>query len=345
MLNNPLMYNDPSGEFFVAGFFLQWIAPIIWGAIVGAAVGAGLYIAQGLITGNFTWSGFGKSILMGALTGAVSGGLGQVFSTTGFWATVGNGALAGAGSGGVTSLINGTNFLEGLAKGAVIGGAVGAVSWVVSKTVSYYRSKTPDAITSTDLENAGYDMADKNFNDYYTTDQQVQNDFNRTTGDYQASVDNINTEYKLATDQNLPQGYSISQPAKRILTNNPKEAGYVLGITTSRNKNWWEFITQGEKSTVLIAPNLGIKSDYIKQAVFGHEYIHAYHRYIGLVAQYGKNYSNYTESSAYHFTINLLKAQGQDFSGFLNQFYSYGGSFPGPFNWTYAIKNIVNFKK
>lgn len=84
--------------------------------------------------------------------------------------------------------------------------------------------------------------------------------------------------------------------------------------------------------------------DPINEAVFGHEYIHAYHRYLGLALKYGSKYSDYTESSAYHFTINLLKSHGQDYSGFLNQFYNYGGKFPGIFNWTDAIKNIVNFK-
>lgn len=73
---------------------------------------------------------------MGAVTGAVSGALGQVFSSAGFWASVGNGALAGAGSGGITSIINGENFFEGLLKGAVIGGAIGAVSYAVK----YYTS-------------------------------------------------------------------------------------------------------------------------------------------------------------------------------------------------------------
>ncbi|WP_133121655.1 hypothetical protein [Chryseobacterium sp. PMSZPI] len=64
---------------------------------------------------------------MGAVTGGVSAGLGQVFSASGFWGTVGNGALAGAGTGGVTALITGQNFLEGVLKGAVIGGAVAAL--------------------------------------------------------------------------------------------------------------------------------------------------------------------------------------------------------------------------
>ncbi len=140
VMNNPLMYNDPSGEFLFLVPVFAWIAAhaaaIGTAALIGAAIGAGMYAVQAAITRNWSWGGFAKSIFMGALTGAVSGGLGQVFSTAGFWATVGNGALAGAGSGGITSLINGTNFLEGLVKGAVIGGAVGAVSYGIKSLVT-----------------------------------------------------------------------------------------------------------------------------------------------------------------------------------------------------------------
>lgn len=344
VMNNPLLYNDPSGEMW---FTLPILGYVLLGAkavLIGAGIAAALYVAQAGLGGSWSWSGFGKSILIGGLSGVASAGLGTVFSATGFWATVGNGALAGAGSGGIVSIINGTNFLEGVLKGAVIGGVVAGVSWTVYQTVAYYNSKSSQTITSSELEAQGYDISDQNFNDYYTTDQQIQGDFNKTTGDYQASVNNINTEFKVASSQNLPNGYSLTS-TNQVWTNNPKELGNVLGITIGRNKNWWEFLTEGQKSTILIAPNLGLKSDFIKQAVFGHEYIHAYHRYIGLMGQYGKNYSNYTESSAYHFTINFLKTRGQDFGGFLNKFYTYGGNFPGQFNWTYAIKNIVNFKK
>jgi hypothetical protein len=123
VLNNPLMYNDPSGELWFLPFVLlaEFLVVNSTAIIIGAAIGAAMYLGQAAITGNFSWSGFGRSILLGAVTGAVSAGLGQVFSATGFWATVGNGALAGAGSGGVTSLINGQNFLEGIVKGAVMG--------------------------------------------------------------------------------------------------------------------------------------------------------------------------------------------------------------------------------
>ncbi|WP_228412652.1 RHS repeat-associated core domain-containing protein [Chryseobacterium sp. SC28] len=142
VMNNPLMYNDPNGEFI-------WFLPAIWaathvfwatvitGAVIGAAIGAGMYAIQAQISGNWSWGGFGKSILMGSVTGAVSAGLGQVFSASGFWGSVGNAALAGAGSDGVASIINGTNFLEGLTKGAVIGGAVAGITY----TMNFY-SKT-----------------------------------------------------------------------------------------------------------------------------------------------------------------------------------------------------------
>ncbi|MGI9650399.1 RHS repeat-associated core domain-containing protein [Chryseobacterium sp. RLHN22] len=136
VMNNPLMYNDPSGEMWFATPFLVYVMLTVKAAVIGAAIGAGVYIIQAAINNNFSWSGFTRSILTGAITGAVSGGLGQVFSASGFWATVGNGALVGAGTGGVSSLINGTNFLEGLTKGAVIGGAVAGASWGINKFFS-----------------------------------------------------------------------------------------------------------------------------------------------------------------------------------------------------------------
>ncbi|MGE8533128.1 MAG: RHS repeat-associated core domain-containing protein [Chryseobacterium sp.] len=139
VLNNPLMFNDPSGEFVFAIFAAL---PIFWGtvatgAIIGAAIGAASYALNAAFSGNWSWGGFAKSILVGSITGAVSAGLGQVFSAGGFWSSIGNGALAGAGTGGVTSLINGDNFLEGVLKGAVIGGATAAISY----TIGFY-SKT-----------------------------------------------------------------------------------------------------------------------------------------------------------------------------------------------------------
>lgn len=134
------MYNDPSGEFAFLLPVFAWIASkaaiIGTAALIGAGIGAAVYGIQAYITGNWSWGGFAKAVFGGALTGAVSGALGQVFSASGFWATVGNGALAGAGSGGINAVLNGQNFLEGLTKGAVIGGAVGAISWSINRMIN-----------------------------------------------------------------------------------------------------------------------------------------------------------------------------------------------------------------
>lgn len=127
--NNPLMYNDPSGEFA----FVPFLIAVGKAALIGAAVGGGIYLAQAIITGNFSLKGFGKSILMGAITGAVSGGISHIFSVSSFWGTVGIGALTGGVNGGITAIITGQNFIKGVVKGAVIGGAIAGVSWGVSK--------------------------------------------------------------------------------------------------------------------------------------------------------------------------------------------------------------------
>ncbi|MGL6126719.1 RHS repeat-associated core domain-containing protein, partial [Chryseobacterium artocarpi] len=107
-VNNPLMYNDPSGEVlpFLVGIGIGWFAAtVLSGAIIGAAISMGIYILQATINNNFSLGGFAKSILLGAATGAVSAGLGEVFSASSFLSTVANGALTGAGTGGVTALI------------------------------------------------------------------------------------------------------------------------------------------------------------------------------------------------------------------------------------------------
>lgn len=126
---------------------------------------------------------------------------------------------------------------------------------------------------------------------------------------------------------------------KQIITNNPQDTGHVLGVTTNRNKSFWEFLTKGQKSTVLISPDLGNKSDILKKAVFGHEYIHAYHRYLGLLNKYGAaKFISYSESSAY------LKAGGEYYNNYIYGFNHYGAYFPSSFNWTHAIGKIVNKK-
>jgi hypothetical protein len=171
------MYNDPSGKVlpFLVGVGIGWLAAtLISGAIVGVVISAGLYAIQALINNSWSWGGFAKSLLIGALTGAVSAGAGEILSAGGIWAAVGNGAIAGGGAGGVTALINGDNFLKGLATGAVIGGAVAAVSYTVNyyaqgynkvkyKTISSGNTPTYDASISNETMQNDVNTMRKNF--------------------------------------------------------------------------------------------------------------------------------------------------------------------------------------
>ena len=75
VLNNPLMYNDPSGEFvFLVPILAKVFIGAVYGAVIGAGVAAVTYSIKGLITGNWTLNSFGKAILGGAISGALSGG-------------------------------------------------------------------------------------------------------------------------------------------------------------------------------------------------------------------------------------------------------------------------------
>lgn len=81
VLNNPLMFSDPSGEFFV---FLG-LGVLFWKAvIIGAAIGLASYTVGLAVTGNIKQWNIGgalKSMFWGAVSGAVTFGIGSVFSS------------------------------------------------------------------------------------------------------------------------------------------------------------------------------------------------------------------------------------------------------------------------
>ncbi|WBV61634.1 SpvB/TcaC N-terminal domain-containing protein [Chryseobacterium camelliae] len=145
VLNNPLMYSDPNGEF-------------VW-VVVGAVIGAWVTGAKA----NGTWNPlkwdygatWGK-IAMGAAIGAFSGGVGAAAGSAALAASgvtggvlggviaggVG-GAVGGALSGGLTAAVFGENILTGtltgLASGAIGGAVVGGIAGGVSQAISNAR--------------------------------------------------------------------------------------------------------------------------------------------------------------------------------------------------------------
>ncbi|QIY92358.1 RHS repeat-associated core domain-containing protein [Chryseobacterium gallinarum] len=83
VMNNPLMFNDPSGEFIpiILGMTAFWSA-----VVIGAAVGLAAYTVALAVTGNFDqWNLLGafKATFTGAISGAVTFGIGSLFSGAG----------------------------------------------------------------------------------------------------------------------------------------------------------------------------------------------------------------------------------------------------------------------
>ena len=139
VMNNPLMYSDPSGEFFIL-WFLGWIASkflaaMLTAAIIGAAIGAATYAIGAAFSGNWSWGGFLKSVGFGFISGAVAFGIGQIFSPAlEVVKTFGEKLLLGYAQGlmhgfaqGFLSLVQGGDFLQGFASAAL--GSWAASSW------------------------------------------------------------------------------------------------------------------------------------------------------------------------------------------------------------------------
>ncbi|MGE8554222.1 MAG: RHS repeat-associated core domain-containing protein [Chryseobacterium jejuense] len=126
VMNNPLMYNDPNGE------FLLWAAgALLGGYLNGVAANGGNWNPT-----KWDWERTWSAVLGGAIGGAaVSGALGNIASNGGAIKNF----LPGIVSGGLNSAFSGGNFL---------GGAIGGLS--------YTGNLFDNSITSTNLDFAGY---------------------------------------------------------------------------------------------------------------------------------------------------------------------------------------------
>lgn len=138
VLNNPLMFSDPSGEFFV---FLG-LGVLFWKAvIIGAAIGLASYTVGLAVTGNIKQWNIGgalKSMFWGAVSGAVTFGIGSIFSVvkdgvqvaTSFAKALGEVGTAFVQAGahavaqGALSLMQGGSFTQAFWSGAL--GSLGA---------------------------------------------------------------------------------------------------------------------------------------------------------------------------------------------------------------------------
>jgi len=129
-LNNPLKYTDPSGEVIIAG------SAVLGAAVVGALIGGVVYTGLNLYYGTFSWNGLIKSTLLGAVSGVVAYGVGDLIATTFPVVSSGTGtaiqeigvAMYQAGAHGITqgmiAGISGGNFSTAFFSGAL--GSIGA---------------------------------------------------------------------------------------------------------------------------------------------------------------------------------------------------------------------------
>ena len=117
--NNPFSYTDPDGE-------IAFLVPILVSAAIGAGTSAAVYTATSLPFGKFRLDNLGKSMLYGAVGGAISGGFSMIGTQLGaFGQSAAFNILSNTASNVGTNLAFGDEITLGSMVGSTIGGAIG----------------------------------------------------------------------------------------------------------------------------------------------------------------------------------------------------------------------------
>jgi len=125
VMNNPLMFNDPSGEASI---------PVIIANILRNSL---FYQGFAVLTGQgnvkmFLLNSYIALLTYGAST-IVSSAMSCISSS--FLGVVAQSSVNGAISGGINAVFNGENFLKGVYRGAVMGAAMGGISYGISNVI------------------------------------------------------------------------------------------------------------------------------------------------------------------------------------------------------------------
>ncbi|MDR6547609.1 hypothetical protein J2810_003694 [Chryseobacterium rhizosphaerae] len=196
---------------------------------------------------------------MGAVTGGVSGGLGQVFSASGFWGSVGSSAFVGAGTGGVAALINGQNFLEGILKGAVIGGGVAGISYYGAK---FFSTPMYSELTKAEYDALGIPDSGEALDPSINTLRKMYKESGwskMNTGAKQFYVDNPSGMYIRKGDYyyNTKTGEDVIAYTRRnFWANNTSSLNFSKGAFASKMKLGITMVHELGHSTINFNPNL-----------------------------------------------------------------------------------------
>lgn len=130
VLNNPLMYTDPSGE----------IIPFLLAVAIGAAVSATVYTLTALMSDvPFSVGGLLKATFIGAASAAVTFGIGSASTSlfTNFYSQAAFQAVAHGTFQGTVTAISGGKFWSGFAAGALSSIASSAWGGGTTKTEGF----------------------------------------------------------------------------------------------------------------------------------------------------------------------------------------------------------------
>ena len=314
--NNPLLYNDPSGE----------IIPFLIAVGIGAAAGLASYTVGILVTtGSLkSWNigGALKATFWGAVSGAATFGLGELFSAGKVVQALGEAkflvqAAAHGVSQGVLSVLQGGDFVQGFASGALgslgaemfgqvagswsnsTGGQIlfGALSGGVGAELSggnfWQGAVTGGIVAGLNHEMHKISRPTQNEEFYFSSQKELDEYINKRIGNKARIEKELKTKILLATDSNVEKhGYFLNGQGDMYNTSNGQMVG---GITVPTGNN---------SSVIYIAPSAkskGVNLPTSSNVFIVHELIHA--------MAFSKGYS-YSEHAASTYTYAYFKAYG-----------------------------------
>jgi RHS repeat-associated protein len=292
-LNNPMLYTDPDGEFFLMAVFL--------GAMINTAV-------QGF-SGNLGGQGsFWKAMGIGALSGAAGYGVGAwaggIIKVGGF----AGGSVIGAAGGAAGSFVggagnawaNGASFRDGL-KAGLIGGGLGALGGAVlggiSGGITAYRHGgnllTGEGATFiSDAIDSQFGVVEASESPLNTNEKvtQVLNEKGVKLSDYNVSL--VDVESNMLNVEDKTYTYWRSNGRIFKVLNSGGEPISIAG-TTVTNIDKFRAMSDIYMSTHNTIPNF--------MKTLNHEFIHAWQ-----FARFGhinaKEWNAFKEASAYRYT-------------------------------------------
>jgi len=287
VMNNPLIYSDPSGEFI-------WVAMAIGGIIGGVQNGL-----SNMKNGGSFWGGFWKGAIVGAGSAFFALGM-PIGILPGFMF----GATTGAFFGALSAALNGQNVSSAGLMGGLIGGVVGAVSggykaYKAGINVWTGTGTAKQMITVEDLNLSA--NGDGNFQSTADMTKYYDSNIGNVDG---ISLDGVKDKIGAksislaSSDSWLPDGMSVD--SNGIMNVDGKQA---LGVNYGHYKNGFSV----GKSSIFIAPaakSYGVASANL---IFKHEFMHAWHWNILPSAQ---NFNKYSERATSMFTVAYIKAHG-----------------------------------